>query len=262
MEKTILLTIIVTTLFFLPFPSNTFLLLTFDTELDLPPILNSSLGVSELNVLLDFLEEENVKATFFTTSQVSELFPEIVSRIVSDGHELAAHSVNHSNVSARNYSDLLSELSSNILTLSSFNTSVTSFRPPYNQGNPELSLVFEKLGLTVDGSHKGDFPFFEGDVLFLTSSPLFYPSSVYPVSWVSVFRESLKIQKSKRVKVVVVGLHPWELVDLPVVKGFEEYTIPAGNYSWSNLRDLVSYAKSLGVNFVTASEFYKLFINS
>ena len=262
MEKTILVTIIVTTLFFLPFPSNTYLLLTVDTELDLPPVLNSTKGMEELSVLLDFLREENVKATFFTTSRVAELFPEIMIRIVSEGHELAAHSVNHSNISEMNYADLLSELSSNALFLSSFNTSITSFRPPFNQGNPNLVSVMGRLGMSVDGSYAGDYPFLEGSVLHLTSNPLFYPSSVYPVEWVKVFDEALLLQEDNDIRVVVVGLHPWELVSLPVVNGFEDYTLPAGNYSWNNLKELVFYAKSRGMNFVTAREFYEIFNNN
>jgi len=45
--------------------------------------------------ILDLLDEKQVKATFFTLGWIAERYPEIIKRIVSDGHELACHGYEH-----------------------------------------------------------------------------------------------------------------------------------------------------------------------
>ncbi len=47
------------------------------------------------NKILDVFEEYNTKATFFTLGWVAERYPEIVKRIVDEGHELACHGYEH-----------------------------------------------------------------------------------------------------------------------------------------------------------------------
>jgi len=45
--------------------------------------------------ILDVFAEHNVKATFFTLGWVAERYPELVKRIVNEGHELASHGYEH-----------------------------------------------------------------------------------------------------------------------------------------------------------------------
>jgi polysaccharide deacetylase family protein (PEP-CTERM system associated) len=45
--------------------------------------------------LLDILGQEDVKATFFTLGWVAQRHPELVRRIVGEGHELASHGSDH-----------------------------------------------------------------------------------------------------------------------------------------------------------------------
>ena len=45
--------------------------------------------------ILDIFAEHHVRATFFTLGWVAERHPELIRRIVSDGHELAAHGYEH-----------------------------------------------------------------------------------------------------------------------------------------------------------------------
>lgn len=49
--------------------------------------------------ILDIFAQHHVKATFFTLGWVAERYPEIVKRIVSEGHELASHGYEHIRVS-------------------------------------------------------------------------------------------------------------------------------------------------------------------
>lgn len=46
--------------------------------------------------ILDILEENDVKATFFTVGIMAKEYPDIVKRIVSEGHEIGNHTYTHS----------------------------------------------------------------------------------------------------------------------------------------------------------------------
>jgi len=47
------------------------------------------------NKILDIFEEANVKATFFILGWVAEKYPDIVKRIMKEGHEVASHGYEH-----------------------------------------------------------------------------------------------------------------------------------------------------------------------
>lgn len=47
------------------------------------------------NKILDLLDERSIKATFFTLGWVAERYPDLIKRIVSEGHELACHGYEH-----------------------------------------------------------------------------------------------------------------------------------------------------------------------
>ena len=53
------------------------------------------LSVEGANAILDVLERNGVKATFFCTLNFAERAPEVMHRIVAGGHEVAAHGVDH-----------------------------------------------------------------------------------------------------------------------------------------------------------------------
>ena len=52
--------------------------------------------------LLDMLKERKIHATFFFVGQCVEEFPDIVKRIVAEGHEVANHSWSHPQLSKMN----------------------------------------------------------------------------------------------------------------------------------------------------------------
>ena len=76
-------------------------LLSFDTEeFDVPrehgvkyDTLKEGMEVSKYgtNKILDILKKEGVKATFFCTSNFAQHAPEVMARIMNEGHEIAAH---------------------------------------------------------------------------------------------------------------------------------------------------------------------------
>jgi polysaccharide deacetylase family protein (PEP-CTERM system associated) len=47
------------------------------------------------NHILDIFDEHNTKSTFFTLGWVAERYPQLVRRIIKEGHELACHGYEH-----------------------------------------------------------------------------------------------------------------------------------------------------------------------
>jgi len=50
------------------------------------------------NRLLDLLDENQHKATFFTLGNVAKKHPTLIKRIVNEGHEIASHGYNHQSI--------------------------------------------------------------------------------------------------------------------------------------------------------------------
>ncbi len=50
---------------------------------------------SNTNKILDLFNDNNIKATFFTLGWVAERYPQLIRRMVDDGHELASHGYSH-----------------------------------------------------------------------------------------------------------------------------------------------------------------------
>ena len=52
-----------------------------------------------VDVILGLLDEADAKATFFTLGWIAERYPQVVRRIVENGHELASHGYGHQRAS-------------------------------------------------------------------------------------------------------------------------------------------------------------------
>ncbi|PYF68870.1 polysaccharide deacetylase family protein [Pedobacter nutrimenti] len=55
-----------------------------------------SISVTGTQHILDLLQKHEIKATFFCTATFAQHAPEIISRILDEGHELASHGYYHS----------------------------------------------------------------------------------------------------------------------------------------------------------------------
>ncbi|MEP6820165.1 MAG: glycosyltransferase [bacterium] len=82
--------------------------------------------------ILDILKRENVPATFFVIGKNGQAYPDLLRRIVSDGHEIGNHTYTHPNLGEIPVS--LTELELNAtqrLIESETGRSTVLFRPPY-----------------------------------------------------------------------------------------------------------------------------------
>ncbi|MEX2577645.1 MAG: polysaccharide deacetylase family protein [Verrucomicrobiales bacterium] len=82
--------------------------------------------------LLDMLKERNVKATFYVVGTNAKAYPEIMRRIVGEGHEIGNHTVTHGNLAKMSQSGVRMELSTahdSIVAVTGL--APRTMRPPY-----------------------------------------------------------------------------------------------------------------------------------
>ncbi|MGO4893916.1 XrtA system polysaccharide deacetylase [Flavobacterium sp. W21_SRS_FM6] len=63
------------------------------------------------NRLIDLFNERNIKSTFFTLGWVAQRCPNLIKRIVSEGHELASHGLNHRRATTMNEKEFFQDVS-------------------------------------------------------------------------------------------------------------------------------------------------------
>lgn len=86
--------------------------------------------------VLDMLKKYNVKATFFVMGNRAEAHPDIVRRIVAEGHVVGNHSYNHPNLvklSDAEFRDQVQRTQQIISRIAGYTPAV--FRPPYGNVN-------------------------------------------------------------------------------------------------------------------------------
>lgn len=100
--------------------------------------------------ILDILKEKGAPATFFVVGYRVRSNPEVVKRIVNEGHCLANHSWNHPDMSrlgAQNIAAQLNATDNLVQQITGVHT--TLFRPPYGAMNESVISVANQLGYKV-----------------------------------------------------------------------------------------------------------------
>lgn len=84
-----------------------------------------------IDAILLLLADANVKATFFTLGWIAERYPNMVKRIVSEGHELASHGYGHLRASDQSESEFREDIVSSKLILEAISgEKVLGYRAP------------------------------------------------------------------------------------------------------------------------------------
>jgi len=82
--------------------------------------------------LLDLLKQRNVKATFYVIATNVRRYPEIMRRIVAEGHEVGNHTVNHPSLAKMSHDGVRQELSGcHEAVLATTGVAPRTMRPPY-----------------------------------------------------------------------------------------------------------------------------------
>jgi peptidoglycan/xylan/chitin deacetylase (PgdA/CDA1 family) len=99
--------------------------------------------------ILDILNEQNVKATFFFLGQQLEHYPEAVAATIAQGSVVAWHSYSHSNLPGKPRLEQEQEILSRSPILDTFDYQVTLFRPPYGNYDQTTKEILEEHGMTM-----------------------------------------------------------------------------------------------------------------
>ena len=149
-------------------PKNSSNILTFDVE-DWYHILESegcpdrdrwasleNRVASNTDRILEVLDEEGVKATFFIVGWVAKENPDMVRRIAEQGHEIASHSFWHEVMKGHTKESLRADLTTSRKVLQDLSgQSVDGFRAPGASITPETAWsldIIQEVGFSYDAS--------------------------------------------------------------------------------------------------------------
>jgi peptidoglycan-N-acetylglucosamine deacetylase len=100
------------------------------------------------------LQKHNAKATFFCIGKNIEKHPEILKKVIENGHSIGNHTYNHENgweTAVKEYLENTKRCETAILNLQSKICNLKSkiFRPPYGKIKPSQSLKLRQLGYKI-----------------------------------------------------------------------------------------------------------------
>ncbi len=252
------------------------ILLSFDTEeFDVPREHGVAISLEEgmrvsvagTNRILDVLKRHHVKATFFCTGNFAEHAPEMMQRIMDEGHEVACHGVDHWQPKETD------------LARSKEIVEHVTGRTVYGYRQPRMFPVDEeeiaRVGYKYNSSLHPAFipgrymhlneprtPFYQGEVLQIPASvtpwfrlPVFWLACHHYPQW--LYRK-LCLWTLRHDGQFVIYFHPWEFVDL---NAHPEWKIPyiirhhTGTGMEQRLDALIKAFKQQRSLFVTFTEF-------
>lgn len=224
-------------------------------------------SVKGTNCILDVLKENDVCATFFCTGNFAENAPEVMDRIIREGHEVACHGVDHWQPKETDFA-LSKEIVERVTGLT-----VTGYRQP--RMFPVEESEIRRVGYRYNSSLNP--AFIPGRYMnlrtprtwFMEEGVMQIPASVtpllrFPLFWLSLHNlpEWLYHRLVRRVLdhdgYFVTYFHPWEFYEL---KKHPEFKMPfiirnhSGTEMVERLNNLVGMLKSRGHKFITYNEF-------
>ncbi|MEH0019119.1 MAG: polysaccharide deacetylase family protein [Desulfobacter sp.] len=224
--------------------------------------------------LLKLLNKYNRKATFFVLGRLIEWYPEIIDRILEQGHEIAYHGFSHEFVHNLSVSGFKREIETGLELLRFHDVSPKGFRSPSFSRFQAMTDILKVYGYQYDSSVIPiRTPLYDGSE-FKNSKPFVWENGLVEIP-ISVFVSgSIKIPLGgfylrlmgphiqsyfyKRlydsIHIVMLYIHPWELFKyndygaghLPIYKRlFAKYRLPAldsfeavlERYPWDNVQN-------------------------
>ena len=252
------------------------ILLSFDTEefdvprehgVDYSLEEGMQVSVTGTNRILDVLQRNGVRATFFCTGNFAEHAPEVMKRIMDEGHEVACHGVDHWRPADTDFAR-----SKEIVERITGRT-VYGYRQP--RMFPVLESEIRRVGYRYNSSLNP--AFIPGRYMHLTEPRTWFmkdgvmqiPASVtpwlrFPLFWLSLHNlpqwlyHWLTRRTLSHDGYFVTYFHPWEFYEL---KEHPELKMPfiirnhSGQQMMERLDSLIKMLKGSGHEFITFNEF-------
>ena len=226
--------------------------ITVDFEPDCPPYLSTTFrGIHDAAPrLLALFAETGIRATYFTTGEVAERYPEHVTAVVDGGHELGCHGMSHTAFDTMNRSTAEWEIERSAAILREF-APVTSFRAPYLRFPEAYVPLLEASDFLLDSSlakYKRSY-FATRRPTSLTRIAASMTSSVYRLPrmirnpWMRALSDP-----------VVLFVHPWEFVDLRHEDLRYDCRFRTGDFALRALREVIELFQRSGATFLPMRE--------
>lgn len=121
-----------------------------NTEQKVALAINVDWGEDVLPEMLDVLEQENVKATFFVTGRFAEKFPELVQQIAAAGHEIGNHGYKHPHPDQLSVAQNQKDITQSEAVLEKLTgTKPSLYAPPYGEHGETCLQAAEQCGYTT-----------------------------------------------------------------------------------------------------------------
>ncbi len=227
-------------------------------------------SVEGTNRILDVLKANDVCATFFCTANFAENAPNVMQRIIREGHEVACHGVDHWQPKESDFARS-KEIVERVTGIT-----VTGYRQP--RMFPVVESEIKRVGYRYNSSLNP--AFIPGRYMHLNTPRTWFmkegvmqiPASVtpllrFPLFWLSLHNlpEWLYHQLVRRVLrhdgYFVTYFHPWEFYEL---KKHPELKMPfiirnnSGLDMVNRLDNLIKMLKSQGHQFITYNDFVNI----
>lgn len=101
-------------------------------------------------IVLDTLKEKGIKAVFFINRDYARLAPDMVWRMINEGHIVGNHATKHPDMGQQTVDQMVSEIMTmHNYMVENFNYEMTLFRPPSGYYSVRLLAVAQSLGYTT-----------------------------------------------------------------------------------------------------------------
>ena len=231
-----------------------------------------SISTTGTLLVLNLLKETGIKATFFCTAHYALHQPEIILKMVNDGHEIASHGYYHSDFKPQHLEQ------SKILLEKISGTPVIGYRMARMMPVDEEEI--QKAGYLYNSSlnptwipgrynnlKKPRSWFFDKGVLQIPAS---VSSTLrFPLFWLTFHNLPLSIIKKMSTGAIAkdgylnLYFHPWEFTDLkqPARFGFPSYVFKnSGAPFVKRIKDFIEWAQSNNYEFARTCDFASVII--
>lgn len=128
-----------------------------DVRLGVPQGMKYKPRVAEnTNTYLKWLNDHNSKCTFFVVGETAAIYPTLIKEIISEGHEIACHTMKHMLLSQYSKDELYRDLEENLEVLKKLGAkNIIGFRAPSYSLTNDTEWVFDvikKLGFVYSSS--------------------------------------------------------------------------------------------------------------
>lgn len=135
-----------------------------DSKRNIALTFDISWGDEQALPILDTLKKYHIKdTTFFISASWAERHPDIVERIVEDGHEIGLMGYTFKNYTNMELTEVKRDINKSIEVFSKLNINdITLIRPPTGNFNKDIIKIADEYGLTVvhwnNDSHDNEVP--------------------------------------------------------------------------------------------------------